>query len=226
MFSPDKVTIDVKHLELMKTHNLENYEMNEKQESKMMKRKMIKKVFVGIMTASMLVLTAGCDKSSSKDSAEVIAESVVESVVENVAESVEESVVEKIDAEIDAEIDSENQADDDNEDDAEGAEVDAADIDEADPTDEVGGNEDAKASIVGVYVKEFTEELDGQEISGEYTYTFNEDHTGVADIQDTVEFTWNDSKIIEGAYEYDFTVEDGVLKIDRDGFVDEYVKKN
>lgn len=193
-----------------------------------MKRKMFKKVLVGMMTASMVILAAGCDKSGSKDMAESITESVVESVVESVAESVEESVVEKIDSadETDAQTDDAKVEDGDDDVDAEGADGAGADGDEVDAAEEDGANEDAQASIVGVYVKEYTDELDGQEISVEYSYTFNEDHTGVADIQDTVEFTWNDNKIIEGAYEYDFTVEDGVLKIDRDGFVDEFVKKN
>ena len=193
-----------------------------------MKRKMFKKALVGMMTASMVVLVAGCDKSASKDSAESIAESVVESVVESVAESVEESVVEKIDAADDADADNAD-FEDGNVDDAEGGDdagADGAEVDAADAAEEDGANEDAQASIVGVYVKEYTDELDGQEVSFEYSYTFNEDHTGVADVQDTVEFTWNDNKIIEGAYEYDFTVEDGVLKIERDGIVDEFVKKN
>lgn len=185
-----------------------------------MKRKMFKKVLVGMITASMVVFVAGCNKNASKDSAEAIVESVVESAVESVAESVEEDIAEEIDAAEDAET-MDDAMDDAADDDMQGE--DDADGDNADAED---ANDDAQASIVGVYVKEFTDELDGQEISGEYSYTFNEDHTGVAEIQDTIEFTWNDNKIIEGAYEYDFTVEDGVLKIERDGLVDEYVKKN
>lgn len=191
---------------------------------------MFKKVLVGMLTASMVVLASGCDKNTSKDSAEAIVESVVESAVESVAESVEESAVEKIDAADDAEVTddamNDEEADDmQGADDADGDNADANDA-EADGADADGANEDAQVNIVGVYVKEYTDELDGQEVSGEYTYTFNEDHTGVAEIQDTIEFTWNDNKIIEGAYEYDFTIEDGVLKIERDGIVDEYVKKN
>ncbi len=47
----------------------------------------------------------------------------------------------------------------------------------------------------GKYVRTDTDEIEGQEVSLECYYEFNDDGTGTASFQDTVSFTWDEKNI-------------------------------
>ena len=81
---------------------------------------------------------------------------------------------------------------------------------------------------VGIFSREYTEEIDGQEIKGIYSVTFNEDGTGSLTFQDTVKITWADGKITtEGGdtYEYEYKASTDVLRIKEESGWEDYCKK-
>ena len=197
-----------------------------------MKRKLVVKTMAGMISAALLVSAAGCSIEENKGSQ--AAESAVESVVESAAESIVESVAEESTeaaseesteaaSEESTEV-SEEAKEDTKEDTKEDAKEETDEV--AESTEDVA-KEVAKEEkpIVAEYYRISVEELDGQYVSAEYTYTFYEDHTGVADVQDTVEFTWDDEKITEGGVEYKYYIQGDCLMIERDGFLEAYPKK-
>jgi len=60
---------------------------------------------------------------------------------------------------------------------------------------------------VGTYVREYEEEMEGQEQTVTDTITLNEDHTGMMSFQDDIEIIWSSFELIEkygdNRYEYD-----------------------
>ncbi|SFU64299.1 hypothetical protein [Butyrivibrio sp. M55] len=81
---------------------------------------------------------------------------------------------------------------------------------------------------VGIYSREYTEEIDGQEVKQIFSVTFNEDGTGSLTLQDTVKITWADGKITtEGGdtYEYEFKPSTDVLRIKEESGWEDYCKK-
>jgi len=90
-----------------------------------------------------------------------------------------------------------------------------------------GAEESGKtASPSGTYARTYTEEFLGEEVSAEFYYTFNDDHTGEVSIQDVVPFTWDDNKIKFDDHDYEYVLEGDVLKVKEtlDEWA-EYVKK-
>ena len=198
-----------------------------------MKRKLVVKIMAGMISAALLVSAAGCSIEENKGSQ--AAESAVESVVESAAESAVESVAEESTDESASEESTDAASEESTEVSEEAKEDTKEDAkeDAKEETDEVAESTEDVAKevakeekpIVAEYYRFNVEELDGQFVSTEYTYTFYEDHTGVADVQDTVEFTWDDEKITEGGVEYKYFIQNDCLMIERDGFLEAYPKK-
>lgn len=81
---------------------------------------------------------------------------------------------------------------------------------------------------VGIFSREYTEEIEGQEVKQICSVTFNEDGTGSFTRQDTVKITWADGKITtEGGetYEYEFKPSTDVLRIKEEFGWEDYCKK-
>ena len=99
---------------------------------------------------------------------------------------------------------------------------------EADDTAEASeaDNSSDAASIVGVYARTYTEEIEDEPISQEFSYIFKEDHTGVCEMQDSVDFKWDDKQIIFPDHSYDYTIDGDTLTVDEDGMKTEYTKKS
>lgn len=105
------------------------------------------------------------------------------------------------------------------------------DKEEADPQKDNGAvsedqEESGKENIPsGKYVRIYTDTLCDEEVSAEFYYTFNEDHTGEVSIQDVLPFTWDNGKIKFADHEREYVLEGNVLKVMENGedFV-EYVK--
>ena len=73
--------------------------------------------------------------------------------------------------------------------------------------------------IPGRYVMEETEEIEGEELSYEYSVTLNEDHTGTVSMQDDIEVLWGDYLLTDQAdfhhtLEYDIEGDHLMLKAD------------
>ncbi|MCR5508182.1 MAG: hypothetical protein K6F34_05810, partial [Lachnospiraceae bacterium] len=69
----------------------------------------------------------------------------------------------------------------------------------------------------GVYKRTETEEIEGEEMTFEYSVTLNEDHTGVISIQDDVDVMWGSNMLIMADNSYEYTVEGDDLKLNMDG---------
>ncbi len=79
----------------------------------------------------------------------------------------------------------------------------------------------------GVYKQEVTEEIEGTDVTAEYTLTLKDDHTGVMSFQDDVNILWDDSRIMgeDGSFSYPFTKDGNTIKLDYDGTDMEFVKE-
>ena len=79
----------------------------------------------------------------------------------------------------------------------------------------------------GTYSSSFTEEIGGEDVTVTYSYTFNADGTGVADIQDTVPMTWDDTKItINGeSMEYKYNADTDTVSIKGDAGWSDFTQK-
>ncbi|MBO4458501.1 MAG: hypothetical protein J5802_12345 [Butyrivibrio sp.] len=79
----------------------------------------------------------------------------------------------------------------------------------------------------GTYSRTYTEEIGGDNITSNYSYTFNDDGTGSAEIQDTVPMTWDDSKItINGeSYEYKYNADTNTVSVKEEFGWEDYVKE-
>jgi hypothetical protein len=80
--------------------------------------------------------------------------------------------------------------------------------------------------IPGVYVKNGTEEIEGEEISYEYSITLNEDHSGEISMQDDVYVMWGTDWLIQADNSYEYKVEGNTLKVNWDGIWMEFTKKD
>ena len=79
----------------------------------------------------------------------------------------------------------------------------------------------------GKYSATFTDEIEGEEISYEVSYTFNSDGTGVYDVQDTVDFTWDaEGKYIEiNGTVHDFDLNGNCITVEEYQGIEEYYKQ-
>ena len=69
----------------------------------------------------------------------------------------------------------------------------------------------------GVYKMSETEEIEGEEVTYEYSVTLNEDHSGVISMQDDVYVMWGSTMLILADNSYEYTIEGDNLMINMDG---------
>ncbi len=69
----------------------------------------------------------------------------------------------------------------------------------------------------GVYKMEETEEIEGEEMTYEYSITLNEDHSGVISMQDDINMMWGSNLLIGADFSYDYSVDGDKLTVDMDG---------
>jgi hypothetical protein len=69
----------------------------------------------------------------------------------------------------------------------------------------------------GVYKMEETEEIEGEEMTYEYSITLNEDHSGVISIQADINMMWGSNLLIGADFSYDYSVDGDKLTVDMDG---------
>ena len=69
----------------------------------------------------------------------------------------------------------------------------------------------------GVYKMEEIEEIEGEEMTYEYSITLNEDHSGVISIQDDINMMWGSNLLIGADFSYDYSVDGDKLTVDMDG---------
>ncbi|MCR5195456.1 MAG: hypothetical protein K6D38_04005 [Pseudobutyrivibrio sp.] len=87
-------------------------------------------------------------------------------------------------------------------------------------------NDDATSSdVCGKYVYTYTDEIGDNEVSAEYGYIFNEDHTGLAIVQDYLMFTWDDKQIHMNGKSLDYEIKGDVLTFKGSDDGQEYTKK-
>ena len=79
----------------------------------------------------------------------------------------------------------------------------------------------------GTYSNSYTEEIGGEDVTVTYSFTFKDDGTGVADMQDTVPMTWDDTKITVGdmSFEYKYNADTDTVSIKGDAGWDDYTQK-
>lgn len=103
------------------------------------------------------------------------------------------------------------------------------DTSERSQTSDSEQSEDANASDRpnGKYTATFTEEIEGEEISYEVSYTFYPDGTGVYEGQGTTDFTWDaEGKFIEmNEGLHDFCLNDNCISIWELHGIEEYYKQ-
>ena len=90
---------------------------------------------------------------------------------------------------------------------------------------ETSGDVSASAGPSGTYTRTYTEEIEGEEISTEFSYTFNADGTGSCTMQDTVPFTWDDKTITVSGETYEYKLEGNTLKVDEGFGFNDYTKQ-
>lgn len=59
----------------------------------------------------------------------------------------------------------------------------------------------------GVYKMSETEEIEGEEVTYEYSVTLNEDHSGVISLQDDIYVMWGSNMLIQADNSYEYTIE-------------------
>lgn len=69
----------------------------------------------------------------------------------------------------------------------------------------------------GVYKMEETEEIEGEEMTYEYSITLNEDHSGLISMQDDINMMWGSNLLIGADFSYDYSVDGDKLTVDMDG---------
>ena len=83
--------------------------------------------------------------------------------------------------------------------------------------------------VPGTYVRDETDEIEGETVSYQYHVTLNEDHTGVISMQDDIDVLWGDHTLIRAedpkeSWEYDIEGENLMLKLDDEWFT--FVKES
>lgn len=69
----------------------------------------------------------------------------------------------------------------------------------------------------GVYKMEETEEIEGEEVTYEYSITLNEDHSGVISMQDDINMMWGSNLLIGADFSYDYSIDGDKMTVDMDG---------
>ncbi|MBR4718828.1 MAG: hypothetical protein IKP31_01155, partial [Lachnospiraceae bacterium] len=69
----------------------------------------------------------------------------------------------------------------------------------------------------GVYKMSDTEEIEGEEVTYEYSVTLNEDHSGVISMQDDIYVMWGSTMLIQADNSYEYTIEGDNLMLNMDG---------
>ena len=80
----------------------------------------------------------------------------------------------------------------------------------------------------GIYSREYTEEIEGEETKSTFSVTFKEDGTGSMTFQDTIKMTWADGVITTESgdtYEYEYKADGDTVKIKDEFGWQEYCKK-
>ncbi|SDB13895.1 hypothetical protein SAMN02910298_00730 [Pseudobutyrivibrio sp. YE44] len=98
-----------------------------------------------------------------------------------------------------------------------------SDTAESEETDNEGV--EAVCEPEGKYSATFTEEIEGEEISYEVSYTFNSDGTGVYDGQDTIDFTWDACYIYMNDSKYPFDVNGNYISVSEYEGTQDYYKE-
>ena len=168
----------------------------------------MKKRIISIMALA-LVMT-GCSFNLPGQEAET--DESLESLLEEDADSSE-----AIDTS--ANIDTKSSTDSASKEDSKAATSDSSKAEESD------SNVSKKPS--GTYSRSFTEEIGGEDVTVTYSYTFKEDGTGTADIQDVVPMTWDDTKITVGdvSFEYKYNAETDTISVKGDSGWEEFLQK-
>ena len=69
----------------------------------------------------------------------------------------------------------------------------------------------------GVYKMTETEEIEGEEVTYEYSVTLNEDHSGLISMQDDINVMWGSTMLIQADNSYEYTIEGDNLMLNLDG---------
>ena len=69
----------------------------------------------------------------------------------------------------------------------------------------------------GVYKMTETEEIEGEEVTYEYSVTLNEDHSGIISMQDDIYVMWGSTMLIQADNSYEYTIEGDNLMLNLDG---------
>ena len=77
----------------------------------------------------------------------------------------------------------------------------------------------------GVYVREFSEEIEGQEHTFEESVTLNKDHSGEISIQDDLYVMWGKDKLIMADGSYDYSLDGDTLTLTMDDITMEFVRQ-
>ena len=82
--------------------------------------------------------------------------------------------------------------------------------------------------VPGTYTCEFTDELDGQEVTAVYQVVLNEDHTGTLSIQDEVPMMWGSNELMayDLSFRYEYTVEGDSLMVNFDGMWQTFTRED
>ena len=78
---------------------------------------------------------------------------------------------------------------------------------------EVGDVAENADEIAGEYTCVYTEELDGEMVSAEYSYVLNADGTGTSNHQDSVDLQWDDHMIYVNGTGMKYRIEGNTLKV-------------
>ena len=94
-----------------------------------------------------------------------------------------------------------------------------------DTTEESEEGVEAVCEPKGKYSAEFTEEIGGEDVTYEISYTFNSDGTGVYDGQDTLDFTWDACYIYMNDSKYPFDVNGDYISVTVDEVTQDYYQQ-
>lgn len=72
--------------------------------------------------------------------------------------------------------------------------------------------------MAGTYVMNGTEEIEGQEISYQYSVVLDPDHSGELKMQDDVSMMWGSHVIFGADYSYNYSINGNTLTLDQDGY--------
>ncbi len=79
--------------------------------------------------------------------------------------------------------------------------------------------------IPGKYVRQETEEIEGEEMSYEYSITLNEDHSGEISMQDDIYVMWGTEWLVQADNSYEYKIEGDTLEVNFDGMWLDFTKE-